>query len=68
MSLKKYIGSKVIPLGLIASDIEDQIRNGIKLNTDIKEVTSVKALKENEVLKLSIIVKTINDINVEVMS
>lgn len=66
LSLKKYIGNKTISLGLIASDIEDQLRMCILLNHDIKELTSVKATKENDVLKLIISVKTINDINVEV--
>lgn len=66
LSLKKYIGNKTSSLGLIASDIEDQLRMCIRLNSDIKELISVKAIKENAVLKLIIIVKTINDINVEV--
>lgn len=68
LSLKKYIGNKTISLGLIASDIEDQLRMCILLNRDIKELISVKATKENDVLKLIISVKTINDINVEVGS
>jgi len=66
LSLKKYIGNKTTPTGLIASDIEDQLTMCIKLNSDIKELTSVKATKENDVLKLVISVKTINDKNVEV--
>ena len=68
LSLKKYIGSKTTSLGLIASEIEDQLRNGIKINEDIKDIISVKAKKENEVLILAISVKTINDTTVEVIN
>ncbi len=67
LNLKKYIGHKTIPLGLIASEISDQLELGIKLNDDIKEVISVRATKENEVLKLSINVKISNDEIVEVI-
>ena len=67
LNLKKYIGHKTIPLGLIASEISDQLDLGIKLNDGIKEVTSVRVTKENEVLKLSISVKISNDEIVEVI-
>jgi len=68
VSLKKFIGDKITPMSLIASDVEDQLANALKLNTDIKEIVSVKAIKINDVLKLTITVKTINDIELEVNS
>ncbi|MCH4891174.1 DUF2634 domain-containing protein [Acidaminobacter sp. JC074] len=68
LNLKKYIGQKTIPLGLIASEISDQLDLGIRMNDDIKEVTSVKVTKENEILRLSISVKISNNTIVEVIS
>lgn len=68
LNLKKYIGQKTIPLGLIASEIFDQLNLGIRMNDDIKEVTSVKVTKENEIVRLSISVKISNNTIVEVIS
>jgi len=68
LSLKKYIGKKSISLALIASEVSDQLALGIVLNDDIKEISSVKAFKEKDLLKLSISVKTKNNTIVEVVS
>lgn len=47
LSLKKYIGKKNIPLGLISSEIKEQLNKKIFLNSDIKEISKVIVSKSS---------------------
>ena len=48
LSLKKYVGKKSLPLGLIASEVKQQLNEKIKLNPLIQEVSKVQTSKNSK--------------------
>lgn len=48
LSLKKYIGKKSLPMGFVASEIKTQLKEKIKLNPSIKDISKVDVKKNSK--------------------
>lgn len=66
LSLKKYIGKKILPLGLISAEVKEQLQSKIKLNSFIKEVLFVTVTKTKSGLVFSIKIITNGNEELEV--